>query len=72
MIDSMGQRYGMLPSRVLKEADSFDVYIMDAALSYEKYMHDKEMRKHNKMPGDVNLSQDQLLEGLDKFKKGLK
>jgi hypothetical protein len=72
MIDSMGQRYGMLPSRVLCEADSFDVYIMDAALSYEKYMHDKEMRKHNKMPGDVNLSQDQLLEGLDKFKKGLK
>ena len=72
MIDSMGQRYGMLPSRVLKEADSFDVYIMDAALSYEKYMHDKEMRKHIKMPGDVNVSQDQLLEGLDKFKKGLK
>ena len=72
MIDSMGQRYGMLPSRVLCEADSFDVFVMDAALSYEKYMHEKEMRKHNKMPGDVNLSEDQLLEGLNKFKKGLK
>lgn len=72
MIDSLGQRYGMLPSQVLKEADSFDVYIMDAALSYEKYMHDKEMRKHNKMPTDVTLSEDELLVGLDKFKKGLK
>lgn len=72
MIDSLGQRYGMLPSRVLREADSFDVYIMDAALSYEKYMHDKEMRKHNKMPADIEIGQDDLLDGLDKFKKGLK
>jgi hypothetical protein len=58
----------MLPSSVLKEADSFDVYVMDAALTYEKYMHDKEMRKHNKMPADVNISEDKLLEGLKKFK----
>lgn len=72
MIDSLGQRYGMLPSRVLKEADSFDVYVMDAALSYEKYVHDKEMRKNNKMPAEHNLTQDQLLQGLAKFKEGLK
>lgn len=72
MIDAMAQRYALLPSSVLKQADSFDVYIMDAALSYEKYMHDKQMRKHNKMPGEVNLSEEQLLEGLNKFKKGLK
>ena len=58
----------MLPSSVLKEADSFDVYVMDAALTYEKYMHDKEMRKHNKMPADINISEDKLLEGLKKFK----
>jgi hypothetical protein len=68
MIDSLGQRYGMLPSSVLKEADSFDVYVMDAALTYEKYMHDKEMRKHNKMPAEVDISEDKLLEGLKKFK----
>lgn len=68
MIDSLGQRYGMLPSCVLRDADSFDVYVMDAALAYEKYMHDKEMRKHNKMPADVNISEDKLLEGLKKFK----
>jgi hypothetical protein len=61
----------MLPSRVLCDADSFDVYVMDVATSYEKYMHDKEMRKNNKQPAQVNLSEDQLLEGLNKFKKGL-
>lgn len=72
MIDGLGQRYGMLPSRVLQEADSFDVFVMDAAFSYEKYMHEKEMRKHNKMPGEVNLPEDQLLDGLAKFREGLK
>lgn len=72
MIDSLGQRYGMLPSRILCEADSFDVFVMDAAMSYEKYMHDKEMRKNNKMPAENNLTEDQLLTRLDKFKKGLK
>ena len=72
MIDSLGQRYGMLPSRVLREADSFDVFVMDAAFSYEKYMHDKEMRKHSKMPAEVNLSEDQLLQGLANFREEMK
>ena len=36
----MGQRYGMLPSRVISEASTFDLVIMDMALTYERHIQD--------------------------------
>lgn len=44
-IDSLGKRYGMLPSEVLERSNTFDLYIMDAALSFENYHHKKSMNK---------------------------
>lgn len=44
-IDGLGKRYGKLPSEVIKKADTFDLYIMDAALSFEQYHHKKAMNK---------------------------
>ena len=43
MIDSLGKRYGMLPSEVLNRASTFDLYIMDVSLSFENYHHKKQM-----------------------------
>ncbi len=65
-IDGIGKRYGMLPSQVLKEADSFDLYIMDAAMSFERYHHKKATSKNGLAVPDY--SQDQLLEILGKKK----
>ncbi len=42
-IDTLGKRYGLLPSEVLRKADTFDLYIMDAALSFENFHHKKAM-----------------------------
>jgi len=42
-IDSLGKRYGMLPSEVIGRANTFDLYIMDAALTFENYHHKKAM-----------------------------
>lgn len=42
-IDSIGKRYGMLPSEVLGRANTFDLYILDAALAFENYQHKKAM-----------------------------
>jgi hypothetical protein len=36
-IDTIGKRYGMLPSTVLEKATTFDLVIMDAAMSFENY-----------------------------------
>jgi hypothetical protein len=33
----MGERYGMLPSMILANASTLDLYIMDAALSYRDH-----------------------------------
>jgi hypothetical protein len=64
-IDGLGKRYGLLPSEVLKRANTFDLYIIDAALTFEQYHHKKAMNK-GQIPADA-YSDDQLL---DMFSKG--
>lgn len=33
-IDTLGSRYGKLPSEILSQATTFDLVIMDAAMTY--------------------------------------
>lgn len=37
-LDTMGQRYGKLPSMLIKEASTFDLVIMDVAMTYERHV----------------------------------
>jgi len=37
MIDSIAERYGLLPSEVLARATTLDLHITDAAMSYRTY-----------------------------------
>ena len=41
MLDAMGQRYSVLPSELLRRGDSFDLMVMDVALSYQQYQESK-------------------------------
>lgn len=41
----MGKRYGKLPSEILREADSFDIMVMDVANTYENYQNAKQNNK---------------------------
>jgi hypothetical protein len=50
MVDALASRYHLLPSEVLSKADSVDIYVMDAALTYRKYMEDEELHKSGKGP----------------------
>jgi hypothetical protein len=52
MFDVLGQRYGKLPSELLRTADSFDLMVFDVAVSYEEYRN----KKNNK--SDVNSMMD--------------
>ena len=65
-IDSLGKRYGMLPSEVLERSNTFDLYIMDAALTFENYHHKKAM--NNGMDPLPDYTQDELLAMLNKNK----
>jgi hypothetical protein len=40
-LDNLASRYGKLPSEVIASASTFDLYVMDAALSYRDYQQRK-------------------------------
>ncbi len=62
-VDGIGKRYGLLPSQVIKEADTFDLYIMDAAMSFEHYHNKKQADGKAPIP---NYTQDELQEMMGK------
>lgn len=62
-LDTMAQRYGVLPSQLMNSATTFDMYIMDAALSYQNYQH----KKANGQVADT-LSTEELQDMMKKAK----
>ena len=62
-VDTIGSRYGLLPSEVIKRADSFDLFIMDAALSFEQYHNKKSETGKAPVP---DYTDDELLEIFNK------
>ncbi len=69
VIDTLGKRYGMLPSEVMTKANTFDIFIMDAAITYENHVHQKSNSK-NKHMQQINkpVTDDSMLEQYKKFK----
>lgn len=66
-VDGLGKRYGLLPSEVLKRGNTFDLYIMDAALTFEQY-HNKKVQNGGRDPvPDYNT--DELMAMLNKVKR---
>ncbi len=45
-LDNLGERYGKLPSEVLAQGSTLDIYIMDAALTYRDYAQKKAEGKY--------------------------
>jgi len=66
-VDGLGKRYGMLPSEVLSRGNTFDLYIMDCALTFENY-HNKKAMNGGKTPLP-DYTTDELQNMLNKVKK---
>lgn len=66
----MAKRYGKLPSEVLLSANSFDIMIMDVALTWEMHQNNKAAGKPTVKTED--FSQDELKEMMEKRKGGNK
>lgn len=62
-LDRLGQRYGCLPSEVLREGNTFDLQVLDIAMSYENYLRDKQ---NGLVP---NVSTDVMEQALKQVKK---
>lgn len=59
----MAERYKMLPSQVMKNASTFDLYVMDAAISY----HNHQQRKQSGQAPE--LSTDEMMEIMKKARQ---
>lgn len=66
-IDTLGKRYGLLPSEVIRRSTTFDLYILDAALSFEKFHHAKAENKGH-VPAEF-YDQDTLMKIMQKAKQ---
>jgi hypothetical protein len=60
LIDTMAERYGMLPSQVMQNANTFDIFVADTAIGYRNYLNDKQSGK-NTAYNPTDYSQDDLL-----------
>lgn len=60
LIDTLSERYGLLPSEVMSRATTFDVFIADSAISYRNLVQERQLN------GDKPPEYDQadLLEAL--------
>ena len=45
MLDSMGKRYSKLPSEVLANANTFDLWVFDVAVTYRNHQQEKDLMK---------------------------
>jgi hypothetical protein len=66
-LDTMGERYSMLPSEILERGNTLDLYIMDVAMSYRNEQIKKQDK--NYVP---DVPQDQLQQLLEQSKKAMK
>lgn len=67
LIDTIAERYGMLPSRVLREATTFDLFICDAAITYRNLIQERAQNNGNVNVDTLNkqYSQEELKEILN-------
>ena len=41
LIDTLGERYGLLPSEVMKRANTFDIFVADTAIGYRNHLQER-------------------------------
>jgi hypothetical protein len=52
MFDYMAQRYGCLPSAILKNGDVFDLHVIETVAAYERYQQDRQRLEQGQQPLD--------------------
>ena len=70
MIDELSKRYGLLPSEAIARASTFDIWVMDCALSFHKYHEYKQ--SHNGKAPVPQYSTDELKSMLARNRKDVK
>jgi hypothetical protein len=64
-LDRLAARYHMLPSQALESATTFDLYVLDVAVRYERYSHEVATGAKT----DTRLTREQLQSMIDQVRK---
>jgi len=68
MLDTMAQRYHQLPSALLRSADTFDLWCMDMAMSYQRYLQEQADAKNGHRPQTPQIPINKLQEMMERVK----
>lgn len=61
LIDTLGERYGKLPSEVIRQANTFDVFVADTAISYRNKQQEKAMNNGVEPVDTTKFSEEELM-----------
>lgn len=60
-IDFLAKRYGKLPSEIMSQGTTFDLYVSDVAVKYQNWLYEKEKNPHSAAQAkDHGLSKEQM------------
>jgi hypothetical protein len=66
LIDTLSERYGILPSEVMTRANTFDVFVADTAIGYRNAVQERAMNG-DKKPAP-KLSEQTMLAALERVR----
>lgn len=64
-LDFISKRYGQLPSQVLKQGTSIDIFVAEIGVGYENYINEK----HSGQTVTPKLSQDEMKRMINQVKE---
>ena len=66
LIDTLSERYGILPSEVMTRANTFDVFVADTAIGYRNVMQERAMNGDKKPT--PKLSEKDMMAALERVR----
>lgn len=70
LLDTTARRYGVLPSKLLKEGDTLDIHIVNTATAWEQYQHESASAKAQGKPMPApHIPEDKLKGMLEKTRR---
>jgi hypothetical protein len=68
-VDFVSKRYGQLPSKVIQQGHSIDIWIAQIGVGYENYLHDKAHGKVGTAPSQPTVTKEQMMEMWNRVKQ---
>ena len=66
LIDTLSERYGILPSEVMNRANTFDVFVADTAIGYRNAVQERAMNGDKKPT--PKLSEKDMMAALERVR----